>query len=719
MTTSTQTGSTQTGNIQKTNSFDQKTDRLDRVLRPKSIAFFGGKEAAEAIRQSKRMGYEGEIWPVHPTKLEMHGYPCFRTIEDLPAPPDAAFLGVNRYLTIDIVKTLSQVGAGGVVCYASGFLEADSETGEGASLQTRLIEAAGDMPLIGPNCYGVINYLDGALLWPDQNGGKAVDKGVAILTQSSNMAMNMTMQKRGLPISYMLAVGNQAQTGLSELTSAIMDDPRVTAIGLHIEGIDNLQAFESMAQKAREKKIPVVVLKMGKSDAAQALTMSHTASLAGKDALADAFFKRLGLARLDTIPAFLESLKLLHIHGPLSGRSICSMSCSGGEASLLADCAEGRNIDFRPLTEPERQRVKATLSDLVTVANPLDYHTFIWGNEQASTKTFTAMMECGFDLSLLVIDFPRLDRCHDREWQAAVKALVTASNQTGQKAAILATVPENCPEEHAQDLIEQGIVPFHGTDEAFDAMEAAAFIAEAWNRPAAAPLHPVTSLAQSKIDGTHLLNENEAKSLLAAYGLPLPSRAIVTSKEETQRQADMIGYPLVLKLVSDEVAHKSDIGGVAVNLKTPSELLDAYDQMAHLGSHFLIETMIDDGVAELIVGINRDPQFGLHLVIGAGGILVDLLKDSQTLLLPTSPQEIRHALSSLKTAQLLTGYRNRPLADIEGAIKAIQAVADYALSTAETLQELDVNPLIVREQGKGAIAVDALIRCQINIEERL
>ena len=240
---------------------------LSRLFRPKSIAVFGGGFwGPNVVEQCLKMGFDGQVWPVHPTRDEIHGLPCYRTVEELPEAPDASFIGVNRTLTVEIVGRLARRGAGGAVCFASGFKESVGEIEGGADLQTLLLEAAGDMPILGPNCYGLINYLDGALLWPDQHGGKRVDSGVAILTQSSNMLINLTMQQRGLPMAYCAAAGNQAQTELSDMAMAMMDDPRVTAVGLHIEGIGDVRAFEALAAKAREMKKPVVALKVGRSD---------------------------------------------------------------------------------------------------------------------------------------------------------------------------------------------------------------------------------------------------------------------------------------------------------------------------------------------------------------------------------------------------------------------------------------------------------------------
>ncbi|HEY9537492.1 MAG TPA: CoA-binding protein, partial [Kiloniellaceae bacterium] len=458
---------------------------LERLLRPKTIAVFGGGPAAAVVAQCDRLGFAGEIWPVHPSKAEVGGRRAYRSVADLPGAPDAAFVAVNRHLTIEVVRALAAAGAGGAVCYASGFREAEGEDAEGDGLQAELIEAAGAMPILGPNCYGMINYGDGALLWPDQHGGRRLpdgQRGVAIVTQSSNIAINMTMQRRGLPLAYVVTAGNQAQTGLSEIALGLLDDPQVTALGLHIEGFDSLRALEALAAKARALRKPVIAMKVGRSAEARAATLSHTASLAGSDAAADAFLKRLGIARLDSVPAFLEALKLLHTLGPLDGFAISSMSCSGGEASVMADAAEGRRVTYRALTAGQARAVKATLGPLVTVANPLDYHTFIWANEPAMTATFAAMVAAGFDLNLLVLDFPRADRCSDADWWPTVRAFEAALKTNGARGAIVASLPENLSEGHAADLLARGIAPLCGIDDALAAAEAAASIGAAWRR---------------------------------------------------------------------------------------------------------------------------------------------------------------------------------------------------------------------------------------------
>lgn len=679
---------------------------LDRLIRPKSIAVFGGKEARRVIEQCDKMGFAGDIWPVHPREDQILGRKCYRSVADLPAAPDASFVGVNRQLTIDIIASLSARGAGGAVCYASGFREAASELDDGNDMQEALVKAAGNMPIVGPNCYGFINMLDGALLWPDQHGMQRVDKGVAVLTQSSNIACNISMQTRGLPLAYLMTAGNQAQTGLSDIACAVLEDPRVTAVGLHIEGFDSIASLERLATRARELGKPVVTLKVGKSEAAQLATVSHTASLAGNDRVSSALLARLGIGRVDTLPALLETLKLLHVAGPLENNEISSMSCSGGEASLMADAGVRYRVNYRALLDEQRKPLKEALGEMVTIANPLDYHTFVWGNREKQTTAFSAMMKGGYALNLIVLDFPRQDRCDAADWVTTCDAVIDAAKATGARAGIVASLGENMPEQTALSLMASGVIPFFGIDEALAAVETAAGIGAAWAKPA--PPKLLNGGVSGGGGGSITLSEHEAKTELSASGLRIPPGKIASTPHEAASAAESLGFPVVLKGLG--VAHKTEAGAVKLNLTSREEVLAAAEAMASVASGYLVEKMVAKPVAELIIGAMRDPVAGPVLTIGAGGILVELLDDSAILTLPTTPDLIREAIDGLKIRKLLDGYRGGPKGDFAALADAVAAAASYVVSNASMLEELDINPLMVLPEGHGAIAADALIR---------
>jgi len=676
---------------------------LERLLRPKSIAAIGGLQAGRVVEQCRLMGYEGEIWPVHPTKSEVEGMPAFASIADLPGSPDSAFIGVNRHLTIDIVRELHAKGCGGAICYASGFLEAD-ETG--GRLQAELIEAAGDMPVLGPNCYGLINYADGALLWPDQQGGKRLKEGqtgVAIIAQSSNIAINFSMQKRGLPLAYILTAGNQALVGTSEMALAILDDPRVTTLGMYVEGFDSIQSMEALAQKSRDLKKPVVVYKVGKSEHSQQAAMTHTASLAGSHNITSAFLKRNGFGQAESIPAFLETLKLLHVHGALPGYRVTSMSCSGGEASIIADAADGRKVCFDKLSPEQKAPIEAALGPLVTVANPLDYHTYCWGNREVMEAAYSGMVGNDFDMNYLIIDFPHRDRCEDWEWHIAVDAFEAALKKNDAKGAIVVGMSENISEDYAESFMERGIVSLYGIDDALTATEIAADIGIAWQ----SELPPPTLRLPSTVKGRITLDEAEAKQQLSDFSVVIPQGKRLTSVAQALEFANHIGFPVVLKALG--IAHKTEQNAVRLNLNTENEVKQAATDLFALSVTLYLEAMIQSPVAELIVGITRDDQFGLVLTIGSGGILVEIFKDAQTLIIPVDRTHIEGAVLNLKSAPLLAGYRGKPKADLKATVDAIMAIQAFAIAKLETLIALDVNPLLLCAASEGTYAADALI----------
>ena len=378
-------------------------NKLQRLLSPKYVTVLGGKEAGRVIHQCDRMGFSGEIWPVNPNREELEGRKCYASLADLPTVPDAAFIAVPREQTIEAVRMLSAMGAGGAVCYASGFAELGDE---GARFQEELLEAAGAMPIIGPNCYGVLNALDRVALWPDNHGLTPLESGAAIITQSGNMGINFTMSRRGAPIAALMSLGNQAAVTVNDCVEALLDDDRIKVIGLHVEGIDDIARFSAVALAAWEKRVPIVMFKTGRSEKGAQATVSHTSTLAGSDALYDTLLARYGIARVHSITAFLESLKLLSVFGPLDGNTIASLSCSGGEASMMADQAEGSGLVFADLKPETATKLSAALNEYVDITNPLDYHTFIWGDRAGTEATFDAMLSGGFDVTMLLLDFP-------------------------------------------------------------------------------------------------------------------------------------------------------------------------------------------------------------------------------------------------------------------------------------------------------------------------
>lgn len=669
---------------------------LTRLLKPKSIAVIGGGAwCASIISAAKQIGFDGALHPVHPTGKQIAGRKSLRSLEAVPGPIDAAFIGVNRHATLDVVAQLRRLKAGGAICFASGFSEAAAEDAAAQDLQAALIEAAGEMPILGPNCYGFVNAFDGCAIWPDQHGCSRVQRGVAILTQSSNIAINLTMQNRGLPIGYMLTCGNQAQTAQTDIALQLLDDERVTAIGLHIEGFGNLRGWEALAQKARTKGVTLIALKSGVSQQAQAAAVSHTASLTGSDTGADAFLQRLGIRRARSLPVFLESLKLAHQFGPLSSNRIASISCSGGEAALAADTAQGTGLIFPPLNPRQAKDLSAALGPMVAMANPLDYHTYIWRDQAAMTQAWAAMADDDIAMTLLVSDYPRADLCDASDWECVTQAAIEATRRTGRPYAVVASLAELLPEQTAKTLMDHGVGAIHGLDHGLEALDV-------MSRPMAPPAEPV--LLPGIDRDAELFDEQSAKLALAAHGLTVPPSVVVTDRSTAGQAAADIGFPVALKTLG--LAHKTGANGLALGLNTRAEVEIAAPRLAD--GPLLIERMVAGTLAEVLVGVTRDPAHGFVLTLGAGGTMTDVLRDRANLLIPATRAEVTARLKDLNIAPLLEGFRGNPPVDLDALLAAIDALQAYVLANAERVEEVEINPLICTQAN--AIAADALIR---------
>jgi len=654
------------------------------------------------------------MWLVNPQHDNLEGVPCVRNIADLPCGPDAVFIATNRELTLTCVTELAAIDAGGAICYASGFAETGAE---GLALQQQLLQAAGDMALLGPNCYGLLDYLHSSALWPVAHGGKAVEKGVAVLTQSGNFAYNLSMSDRSLPVAYMASVGNQAQLGVAELMDVLLDEPRVTAIGLHLEGLKNVPGFARAAHKALEKGIPIIALKTGVSQIGAELALSHTSSLSGSDALYDALFDRLGVIRVSGPVSFVETLKAAACGNLPAGNSLIALACSGGDAGLTADYAERNDLGLPKLDAGQVDELAQVLPSYANLVNPLDFTTAIWGDGEALNRMLDSALRTEADAAMLVLDYPAEFTGERKECDLLLELYCAALKRHGKSGFVTSAFPELLPAHARERLHAQGVAALQGVEDGLAAWGRIAGYQR--NRQALLALgeSALEPLCPQALHGEGLLlNEWDSKQALKAFGLPTPNGALSTPANAL-KDAETLGYPLVVKAVSAQLPHKTEAGAVALNLKDGAALSAALEKMsASIAAYapgvafdqLLLEPMATPPLAELIVGIKRENDFGLALVIGAGGILVELLKDSRSLLLPTTDGAIRNAVLSLRSAALLQGFRGREAADLDALVVAIRAVADYACENAAQLLELDVNPLLVG--AHGTTAVDALIR---------
>jgi acetyl-CoA synthetase len=679
---------------------------IRRLIAPRSIALIGAGAWTDAVAAGNvTVGYQGALWRVHPTRPSTAATTYYRSVADLPGAPDAAFIAVPNHEAPAVAGALAEHGCGGFVCFSAGFSETGSETGR--RLTQELLSSAANLPFFGPNCYGFVNFFDRAAMLPDQVVGEIRERGVALICQSGTIALTLMFNDRSLPIGCLFTVGNQTRLAVEDLIDNLCDDPRVTAFGLYLEGVKNPAAFARAAAKARAAGKPIALVKSGRTAAAARTAHSHTGALAGEDTVFDAFCRQAGIARCDTLGSLCETLKLLHTGGALPGKRVLMMGASGGDMAMTADVSRDLNLDFAPIPDAAAASLGGLLTDRVTVANPLDIHTYLWFDPPALGRVFTTVLQAGYDAVGFMLDCPPENKADPSSYHAVIDEFIGAARGSASRAALVASLPETISAQIRRRCFDGGVVPLQGQREALEALSRAGAIGTAWGSALDVDLQlPTRRGAECE---AYTLTEAEGKQALAAHGVRIPAGRVVAANDVVDAAA-ALGFPVVIKAVGAHLEHKSDLGGVVLNVRTRAEAAAAGQRLSSLSATLLVEEMTTDGVAEMLVGVIVDPQFGQVLVVGAGGVLTELLSDSVSLLPPWTRESIAAALSRLASAKLLAGYRGKPPGDAAALVDCILGVARYAAANIASVIEIDVNPVIVRPAGFGAVAVDALIR---------
>jgi acyl-CoA synthetase (NDP forming) len=680
---------------------------LRRLLKPRSVALVGGRTLAPSVEMLRRAGFEGRIDIVNPSHAEIAGIACVPTIDDLPEAPDAAFLNVNRHLTIEAVAALARRGAGGAVCFAAGF----GEMGEnGKSLQGRLVAAAGDLAIVGPNSNGLLNRLDRLALWPmNDHEPYAVESGAAFISQSGGIAYAFVRDRRQVRAAVVASTGNQALLDVADWLAVLGEDPRITTIGIFLEGPGDVAALSEAAKVTRARGVPVVVLKSGRSALGAEMALTHTGSMAGDDHLFDALCDRLGFTRVHTLPQLLETLKAMNVwRGRLPGNRMTVLTASGAARALFADAAADAGLALPAPSAATAASLREQLPEFAHVSNPLDHNAAYTGmvglsleNEPALYECFRTMLADGYDIGVMNSDGgdgPLGSPSH--------KAWVRAAKDTGVASALVTTMPDYISENAHRICRENGIAALHGLE---DGVAAIAAVVRHSQRLAASGGGEIGLPRAIVADGgSQIIDEWQSKATLEAAGVAFPARRMV-QRGQVAGAAAAIGFPVVLKAVSPLLLHKNKVGAVAVGLADEAALAAALDRMEQAlcaagirPDGFLVETMVSGAAAEIIVGVKASRIYGHALVIGAGGVDVEHLRDSAVLLLPATRAMIETAIAGLRTAKSLSEPARKRLADIAVAVGA------YAMANRQTLVSLDINPVIVMREG-DAVAVDALI----------
>ncbi len=690
-----------------------RRDNLKRLLRPRHIAYIGGSQVEGPIQASRNAGYGGEIWIVNPVRDEIAGQATYASIDALPQAPDAALVALSPQRSVEAVAELASVGAGGAVCMAAGFAELGAS---GLNLQQQLCVAAGDLAVVGPNCMGVLNLFEGAAIWGSGGHIKAPGtQGAAIISQSGAFLYGITNVEQGFPLGYAISTGNQAVIDMADCIEAVLADNRVRSIGLYLEGLDDGAALGRACWHAFEKGIPLIAMKGGDTAEAEKVVRSHTSAMVVERDLWLAFAERFRLVEVSTPKAMVETLKLLTVGGIPDGNRLTAITHSGGLNSLIVARAPAHGLQLNQPRPDNARRMRGQLPEVVPVANPLDLN-LPWSSKKGMSlqdgaqigDCLTDLADGVADIATMFLDVPPPDDIgSDRDWYPSMEAMAKVSKTLGIPVAVAGILPEGLDPALRRHLTGLGIAPLLGFSDALEALSVAAHLGQIHQLESDRPADLLTDYESVDPVSTTLLDEAESKTVLAACGL-VTSRFIVASLDQVTNAAIKTGFPVALKLLSQEISHKAKMGGVHLGLDS-EQMVEAAAQAINKSAldyhgkpveRFLVEAMIDSPIDEYIIGIKRQAALGLALMIGRGGVEVENLNRHATVLLPLVETDLVNALRKIGLQEHSPGFA--------ALLDAARSVATYAIENQRHLLSLDVNPVIVCANG-DAIAADALI----------
>lgn len=687
----------------------QRRANLARCLRPRRIAFIGGSHLERCIATCRDMGFDGIIHVVNPTRASLAGIACAPSVEALAQAPDAAFVALSQERTIETMAALAAAGAGGAVCHVAGFGELG---GEHRVRQDRLAEAAGPLAMIGPNCMGFFNAFDRLALWGEHNPVAPVaGPGVALISQSGAFLFGIASVEQAYPMGYGISVGNQAAIDCTDLIDVVLDDPRVRVVGLYIEGLPDTAQLAGALAKAASQGVPVVLLRGGGTREAAERSLSHTGNLALPNDFWQALIDRYGVIRVASPKQLVETTKLLAVAGAPQGRRIFVATYSGAAGTLLAEQAPERGLELTPVSPANAAAIRPTLPEIITISNPLDLNLPWKSDSGVSMDNAASITGCLEDASrgtadtlVFMLDVPRRGHGADEPWLATIDAVIGLRERTGLPTVAASLLPEGLEPHLRERLLAAGVAPMMGFTETLDALGHAVAWHERHHALAAEP--PMAPAGGAMPVQGRALDEAASKAMLAPLGLAMPANWTGPA-EQAASAAERLGFPVAVKLVSDTLLHKNRVGGVRLGLPDAAAVTAAVAAMArdidlHAPGHgvarVLVERMVENPVAEVLLGIKRHRELGMALVIGRGGVAVEELRDYALVLLPAGERELDAALARL-------GPPANGLAALRQAARTVEA---FALAHRDSLVELDINPVLVTRDG-GAVAVDALV----------
>lgn len=686
---------------------------LDALFKPRSVAFIGGSNLVPTLNYHRDLGFAGDTWVVNPKHKEIADYPCLPSVAALPQAPELAYVAIQREAAVEVIAALRDKGCKAVVCHAAGF----AETGDsGVQLQARLVAAAGEMVLLGPNTAGVVNYVDPMAAMMEHFGVTRVERGVAICSQGGGFLCDAVFGDRGLAITHMVGGGNQAALGLEACVAYLLEDARVSAVGLSFEGLQNIAALRRAAAKALHLGKPIVAIKFGKTAAGANAAASHTASMTGGGAAWQALFDRLGIISTDSESEFFETLKLIDAGQIPKGRRVFAASVSGVMGVMLADHLSAAGFELPQPGGVCAARLRELLPAIATPCNPQDVTMLAWNDAQLQTKIYAALLDEGCDIAMMVQNYPRSGMWDASEYEAQVTALGAACAGRDIAALQLAPMVDCFPAAARAHTQQLGLAAMQGLEECIKALSHAVWWYE---RRAQLQAEGLAQLEESPapVAAGVRVDESEAKRQLAAAGVAVPAMRVVAADDAAAvaEAAAAVGFPVVVKAVDAALLHKSEVGAVRIGLTNAEEVAAAVVQMRSdlqryapqtVFSSVLVEAMVTDSVAEVMASVTSDASVGAVMLLAAGGEAAELWNDSTMLAAPFSRAELTRALQRLKIAKRLHGWRGKPAADMQALLHLLEKLAAFALAAG--VEEVEVNPVIVGQ--RGAWAADAVLK---------
>ncbi|WP_131735491.1 acetate--CoA ligase family protein [Actinomadura roseirufa] len=714
---------------------------LDDLLNPKSIVIVGlsaraGSTGRRILANLRRSDYGGAVHGVHPSGRDVDGVAVYRSLAEVPDTPTVALVCTPGDTVPALVEQAGAKGCRGVVVYASGF----EETADGAERAARLRELAGrhGMSVVGPNCLGVFNPGRDLWLTATHYGADLRAGPVAVVSQSGSGCILLTGSGR-LGFSYVVSSGNETVTGLADYLDYLVQDPSTRAIGIVVEGLTDAEGVMAAVRKGHGNGVAVVALKVGRTELGARNVASHTGAIAGDARAYEAFCRRAGIVTVTDFDELTEALVALStVRARPDGDRVAFVGLSGGEIGLVSDVAADFGADgasgavrFARMSPGAREEIARILPDFATIANPLDATGQLVGEpERFGRLVETVAGDPGVDVLAVVLDAPpSLGERLAASYTRLLATLPGVRRRSGKPVIVLSNYGGGLHPFAAEALAGSDIPVVHGTRAGMAAIAAVTSAAARAGGATGSDAPPGTpaageDAAESLRAVRRALDASPAgqvphdvlAELAGRYGLPLPRRVLAESAADAAAAAASAGFPVVLKTASPKVVHKSDVGGVAVGLTTPSQVIEAYEAVTssvarHLGEPaplVVVEEMVGGGV-EAFVGCVHDPVFGQMLALGAGGTLVELQPDPALSMLPVSPRDVTRMVDGTPLARLFAGYRGSPPADAGAFADLVLRVARMAADLREAGVEIDLNPVAVLPEGRGVRVLDLRI----------